>query len=352
MSIRLGIIGCGGACRAFHIPTIVANLEVDLVAVCDSNLARAEQLAKEFSVPYCTDDFKALLSRQDIDAVDICMPTFLHMPVIVAALEAGKHVFCEKPDAMNPGEMEKIMRAAQKAQKRVMIMRNNRFLPTAQFLKGMAERGDFGTIYAGKCGWQRRRGIPGKGGWITTKATAGGGPLIDLGIHMIDLAVWLMGSPRPVSASGSTFRMFDGNEAYPDSVDAKFGERRQDGTFDVEDLAMGFVRFDNGACLQIECSWASNVACSKRFVQLYGDKAGFDWDDGKIKIFGEQDKYLTDMQPNVTDFELGHGDNLNNFFDVLMGKAQPLYTMQQGMDILKIIDALYRSAEQGREIAL
>ncbi len=148
--------------------------------------------------------------------------------------------------------------AAEKNGKVLMVMRNNRYMQVSTFMKKYINDGKMGEIYAARCGWQRRRGIPGKGGWFTTKAQSGGGPLIDLGVHMIDLTMWLMGSPKPVSVTGCTYTKFADNDV-SDSVNSTFGEKMADGTFDVEDLATGFIRFDNGASLSIEFSWASNI---------------------------------------------------------------------------------------------
>jgi predicted dehydrogenase len=207
-----------------------------------------------------------------------------------------------------------------------------------------------GEIYAGRCGWQRRRGIPGKGGWFTTKAQSGGGPLIDLGVHMIDLAMWLMGNPTPVAVSGCTFCKFADTDV-SDSVNSKFGDKVEDGTFDVEDLAMGFIRFDNGACLQIEFSWASNVEKEQNFVELRGTKAGASWPN--LKIFGEEYGSTMDLIPAVQPKEFnGHGRNLEHFVDVLQGRAEPAFVPQQGVNMIGILTAMYESAEKGCEVRL
>ena len=209
-----------------------------------------------------------------------------------------------------------------------------------------------GEIYAGRCAWQRRRGIPGKGGWFTTKAQSGGGPLIDLGVHMIDLAVWLMGNPRPVAVSGNTFCKFATSDV-SDSVNSNFGDKKAGGTFDVEDLAMGMIRFDNGAVLQIEFSWASNVKEEHRFVELRGTKAGMLWLDGNtLEIYSEDDGQLTNtkMAGNLRDD--GHVRNLRHFYDVLDGKCEPCFKPQQGVDMIKILSAVYESAKTGQEVKL
>ena len=170
--------------------------------------------------------------------------------------------------------------------KTLMIMRNNRFLDASVMAKKFIDRGEMGEIYCGRCGWQRRRGIPGKGGWFTTKEQSGGGPLIDLGVHMIDLTMWLMGNPTPVAVSGAVYSKFNDTET-SDSVHSSFGEKKADGTFDVEDLATGFIRFDNGASMQIEFSWASNIEQEKREIPAFSYQA-----DKLQEIRGKHNNFL------------------------------------------------------------
>ena len=178
---------------------------------------------------------------------------------------------------------------------------------------------------------------------------SGGGPLIDLGVHMIDLAVYLMGNPRPVSVSGTTYRKFADNKL-ADSDNAIFGDVKADGVFDVEDLAMGFIRFDNGACLSIEFSWASNIENERRFVQLYGEKAGISWEDEQLRIFGEEDGQLVDLLPRIPKGMPGHEANLRHFVRVVQNGEKPIYEPQQGIDMIKILAAIYESAACGREV--
>lgn len=212
-----------------------------------------------------------------------------------------------------------------------------------------------GEIYAARCGWQRRRGIPGKGGWFTTKAQSGGGPLIDLGVHMIDLTMWLIGNSKPVSVSGCTYSKFADTDV-SDSVNSDFGEKNAEGTFDVEDLAMGFIRFENGACLQIEFSWASNIEKENGFLELRGTKSGASWNsvDNKLGIYTEEFGRTVDYIPNI-DNNKGiqmHEANLRHFADVVLNGAEPMFVPQQGVNMVKILEAIYRSAEIGQEVLL
>ncbi len=349
--VRIGIIGNGGICKGAHIGGYLKDDRVEIVALCDIIKERAEFVRDEyFSNADVYTDYKELLKDETIDAVDICTPNYLHSIIAVDAFNAGKHVFCEKPDAVDVTEVLKMNAAAEKAGKVLMVMRNNRFVDASQYAKKYIEAGRMGDIYAGRCGWQRRRGIPGKGGWFTTKAQSGGGPLIDLGVHMIDLAIWLMGNPTPVSVSANTYCKFADSDT-SDSVNSDFGDKNAEGTFDVEDLAMGMIRFDNGAVLQIEFSWASNIKKENRFVELRGSKSGLTWNDNKVEFYTEEAGELLDV--NVGEGKTdGHHANLRHFVDVITTGAEPCFKPQQGIDMIKILCAIYKSAETGKEVVL
>lgn len=350
---RVGIIGIGGIFKGSHIWEYLEDERLEVVALCDIIEERATEIRdKYFPNAAVYTDFRELLKDETIDSVDICTPNYLHSIIAVAAFEAGKHVFCEKPDAINVEEVLKMNRAAEKAGKTLMIMRNNRFSPASQYAKKYIESGAMGDIYCGRCGWQRRRGIPGKGGWFTTKTQSGGGPLIDLGVHMIDLAIWLMGNPKPVTVTGSTYCKFADSDT-SDSVNSDFGDKVSDGTFDVEDLAMGTIRFDNGAQLQIEFSWASNIKQENRFVELRGTKSGLTWRDGDVEVFTEMHGQGCDIHPsNLQPEKKEHVLNLINFYDVVIDGKEPVFKPQQGIDMIKILCAIYKSAETGREVVL
>ena len=350
--VRIGIIGNGGICKGAHIPTYLEDKRVEIVGVCDIIEERAQFLKDEyFPDAKVYTDYKELLKDETIDSVDICTPNYLHSIIAVDAFKAGKHVFCEKPDAIDVTEVLKMQKAADEAGKVLMVMRNNRFVGASQYAKKYIEAGKMGEVYAGRCGWQRRRGIPGKGGWFTTKAQSGGGPLIDLGVHMIDLAIWLMGNPTPVSVSANTFCKFADNDT-SDSVNSDFGDKNSEGTFDVEDLAMGMIRFDNGAVLQIEFSWASNIKRERRFVELRGTKSGLKWENDDVEIFTEEAGQLLDIKPAGNLRSKGHNDNLVHYLDVLTKGAEPCFKPQQGVDMIKILCAIYKSAETGKEVVL
>ena len=316
---RVGIIGVGGIFNGAHREHYLKDDRLEVVALCDIIEERAVECRDGFfpDAKVYT-DFNELLKDETIDSVDICTPNYLHSIIAVAAFKAGKHVFCEKPDAVNVEEVMKMNDAAKAAGKTLMVMRNNRFTDASKLAKKFIDDGKMGEIYCGRCGWQRRRGIPGKGGWFTTKAQSGGGPLIDVS----------------------------------DSVNSDFGDKVEDGTFDVEDLAMGTIRFDNGAQLQIEFSWASNVKKETRFVELRGTKAGLNWQDGEVEFYTEEYGKCLDVIPTNYATDREHARNLRHFYDVVIEGAEPCFKPQQGIDMIKILCAVYESARTGREVVL
>jgi predicted dehydrogenase len=339
--LKLGVVGAGGIFKHAHAPAWLAHDEIEIIAISDPVKAAAEAFAHDHDVPYVFTDYRELLAMDDVDVIDICTPNALHSEVAIAALQAGKHVFCEKPDAVNPEEAQKMADAAAQSGNVLMVMRNNRFHPASQFMKKYADAGHMGDIYTGRCGWIRRRGIPGRGGWFTTKELSGGGPLIDLGVHFIDVAIWLMGNPKPVAVVGAAYNKFANME------------EKSGGTFDVEDLASGFIRFDNGASLQIEFSWASNIEEEMNFYELRGTKAGVSFRNGDLKIFSEIEGTLVDIIPRLPKQSTpDHSSNINHFVDVVQQRAEPIIRPEHGVHMIQILSAIYESARIGREVIL
>lgn len=354
--LKIGVIGICGIASDLHIPALISNKDVEIAALCDIQQEKATAVSQQYGIARVFADYHELLDLEELDAVDICTPNFLHSSIAVDALNKGKHVFCEKPDAVSVEEVLKMKKASEESGRLLMVMRNNRFTSHARFTKKFIEEGHMGKIYAAKCGWVRRRDVPGIGSWFTNKKLSGGGPLIDLGVHMIDLALWFMGNPKPVSVVGSTYCELANRGTMADSASSSFGEVNGNGIFDVEDLAMGFVRFDNGACLALEFSWASNIDEEDYYVELMGTKAGSKWHSlhEKLQIFGEFAGFTTNLLPNVPshlDDEM-HKKNLDHFVDCILKGAQPVFTPQQGIDVIKILEAVYLSSTIGKEIIM
>lgn len=355
--IRVAIVGLGGICRDAHIPGWKKIEDAVIVAGCDINTAKFATSQALIGTPINTyTDYKEMIQKERPDVVDICTPNYLHSEIAVYALDAGCNVFCEKPDAVSVQSVLDMAEAEKRSGKRLMVMRNNRWYTTSKQLKARILAGEFGEIYAGRCGWVRVRGIPGKGGWFTTKAESGGGPLIDLGVHMIDLAIYLMGNPKAVAVSGATYTKFATSTDKSDSVHSAYGEAKADGIFDVEDLAMGFIKFDNGASLQIEFSWASNIDAETRFVELRGTQKGVTLKNGAYTVYdGTKQKPIKaalDRLKQLASNGNGHHENIKHFAQVLQGKTQPDFVIEQGINMIKILAAMYESAQTGKEVIL
>jgi predicted dehydrogenase len=356
-TLKVAIVGLGGICKSAHIPGWKSAKEIEFVAICDINPQKfGAVLGMLPGSPRTYIDYKEMIDKEKPDIVDICTPNYLHSEIAVYALNAGCNVLCEKPDAVSVQAIMAMAEAEKKSGKHLMVIRNNRWHFSSQELKKRIMSGEFGEIYAGRCGWIRSRGIPGKGGWFTTKAQSGGGPLIDLGVHMIDLAVYLMGNPKAVAVSGATYSKFADNTDSSNSVHSAFGEAKADGIYDVEDLAMGYIKFDNGASLQIEFSWASNIPRETNFVELRGTKKGAYWDHCTYAVYDgsrpKKWKILCDRARQLSRNGRSHTNNICHFVDVVRGVAEPDYKIEQGINMIKILMAIYESAETGKEVRL
>ncbi len=341
--IRIGVVGVG--IGSLHIEGYKQSPDAEVAAVADINESRAKETAARFGIPKVYKDYEKMLESEKLDAVSVCTPNSLHAPVAIAAFESGCHVICEKPIATNAREGQQMVDAGKKARRIFMMGFNNRFRGDTQVLKGFIDQGVLGDIYYAKTGWLRRRGIPGLGGWFTTKALSGGGPLIDLGVHVLDLALYLMGNPKPVGAYGATYAKFGPDK--PGRQD--FAAADSKGGFDVEDLAAGLIRFHNDATIVLEASWASNVASERIYTSLLGTKGGADLDP--LRIFTEMNGSQVDIAPQFPQVS-GHHAEILHFVDCVKNDREPISTGVHGLDVIKILDAIYESAETGQMVSI
>ncbi|MDO8589048.1 MAG: Gfo/Idh/MocA family oxidoreductase [Armatimonadota bacterium] len=336
--VRVGVIGVG--IGRLHLQSLskIPNDQVEVAALCDADQSRAERNANEFGIANIFTDHKEMLKQDYVDAALVCTPNYLHAAMTLDAFAAGKHVFCEKPMAMNAVEAEKMVEAGEKAGKMLMMGFNNRFRGDSQLLKKFIENGELGNIYYAKTGWIRRKGIPGCGGWFTTKSKAGGGPLIDIGVHVLDLTLWLMGNPRPTSVMGSAYTVFGPKAA------AACG-----GTYDVEDLAVGLIKLDNGATLFLEASWASHIAQDVIYTNLVGTEGGADLDP--LRIYKDIQGVSVDLTPQFGQLS-GHEMAIKHFVECLREGKEPMSTGRHGLDIMRILDSIYKSMDTGHGVTL
>ena len=293
-----------------------------------------------------------LAALPEIDAVDVCTWNAAHAPCAIMALNAGKHVFCEKPMAMTAEEAIQMKEAADRNSKLLMIGFVRRFGRDCEILKDFIKGGTLGDIYYAKAHYLRRNGNP--GGWFGNTALSGGGPLIDLGVHVIDLARYVMGNKNPVSVYGVTYKKLGnrpnikGSKAY---VSAGAGNTD---ICDCEDFASALIRFEDGSVISVEASFSLNIEKTEGKLEFYGDKGGAKLDD-KLTVFTDMNGYLVNVALNGESgfvFDKAFRDEFKNFADAINGKAECRNPAEDGIEMMKILRAVYKSAELGHEVIL
>jgi predicted dehydrogenase len=352
--LRVGIIGTGSIAGS-HIAGYEKTAGVELYAACDVVEERAKSTAARHSIPHVFTSFEEMVKQPEIDVVSVCTPPFAHKDAAVAALEAGKHVLCEKPMALDAVEAQAMVdawrRASSRYRNKFTIGYQARWGQSAQTLKRFIEGGELGEVYYGRAVALRRRGVPGWG-TFTSKAKNGGGPMIDIGVHALDLALWLMGHPEPASVMGVTYRKF-GNRP---NVFNPWGSWDYT-TFDVEDAAFALIRFQNGASLQLECSWALNIEKSVSQTILCGTEGGAQINP--LRIFQEKHGTLVDLvaPEGVTEGqgrpqESGHTLEVQGFIRAIREDTDPMVLPEQALMVAKLVDAIYASDEAGQSVQL
>jgi len=345
--IRFGFIGAGMIAQhsAAHVHK---HPRGRVVAVHDTNAGRARELAAKQGVAKVHDDTAALLADPGIDAVYIAVPNKFHASLAIAALEAGKHVLIEKPLAMNAAEGAAMIAAARENGRVLLVGMNQRYVAAAQTVRAAVAAGEAGEIYHAKTYWWRRAGIPKLGTWFTQRELAGAGACNDIGVHALDVCLFMMGNFDPVSVSGATY--------------AKFGPRglgeggwghsdREHVTFDVDDFATAFIRMRNGATVTLDAVWASHYPQEQKFgVELYGTEGGFSLDPLQFR-HADGASYLVE-EGLQRPLALPHGDRFHNLINHLLDGEELLVKPEQALVVQKILDAVNESARTGREVLL
>ena len=360
MTTKVGIIGAGGMLQ-YHAAGF-QKAGAKIIAIADRHTAAAQKAAEKYQVAHVFESVEAMLAGcPELDAVSIIVPNKLHAPLAIQCLKAGKHVFCEKPPALSAREVNEIIAAAQSSGKKVMFNFNNRARPESAAMMKLINEGSVGRINSAQAKWIRRTGIPGFGGWFTTKELSGGGPLIDL-LHMVDLAMYFMGYPEPAHVLGQTFNDFIQDKSFkgPWGIADVVG-----GVTDVENAAHGFITFKSGQVLTLQVSWAEMVKREEVSVVFQGTKAG-----GKVeRLFGsdglddtaidtcelyvqENGKSVNRIIKTPECLDMGRSDSAANFIQAIEGKAAPLNTPEQALRLMQVIDAIYASAQTGRPVSI
>ena len=336
--VRIGVIGAGAIGPA-HFRSYQAVADAELVAVCDVDAGRAKKAAAEYGFSHVFSDYRDMLKGDLVDAVSVCTPNRLHAPQSIAASQAGKHVLCEKPLATSAAEARKMVAAAEKAGKVLMTAQCMRYSGEAQALKKMVEAGRFGDLYFGKAMLLRRAGIP--KGWFGDMAQAGGGPLLDIGVHVLDLLWYLMGRPTPVSAFGVTYD-FLGKSG---QGKGGWGVGYNPNGFSVEDLAAALIRFENGASISLEASWAAHTG-DTFLARVLGTKGGAQIHPD-FQLFEQSGDTRLDVTPTPPRID-GYFGECDHFVKCLQGKAECISPGSQSVVVVAMLDAIYKSAATGK----
>ena len=331
--LQLAVIGVGAAAQVGHIPAIKRLEGVELAAIVDRDEEKAGRVAQRFAIPKVYESTDALLREEELDAVVVCTPNYLHAPISIAALEAGKHVLVERPLARNAAEAEKMAQAAKKAWRTLMCALSHRFRADSQLLKNYVDGRDLGKVFYAKAGWLRQRA-----GWTAAdrrdrKRLAGGGVLMDLGVPILDLALWILGNPGVESVTASAH--------YP-------------GQAEVEDSLIAFMRLEGGATLTLEVTWGLLMEKDFAYCNLFGENGAALWNP--LRMHRAMHGSLVNVTPNLDTprnlYKQAAEDQITHFVDSIRKGATPIASVSEALAAMRLVDAIYKSAESGREVKL
>ena len=347
--LKVGLVGVGGISRT-HMPGWAASEEAEVVAGSDISNEALEQWGALHNVKRLTTNADELFSDPDIDIIDLCVPNMYHAPLAIAALEAGKHVICEKPLAPTPEDIKKMIAARDKSGKQLMTAQHFRFDGVSQAMKAEIDTGTLGDVYHAR-GWMlRRNGLIPTATFIEKKHS-GGGPCIDIGVHILDLTLWMMGNPRPVTVSG----VADARLAHLPGAFATWREGPIPSTFDVEDYAVAFVRFENGATLVLEVSWLLHHDIRGEDMQawIYGDEGGCHWPSAQFLDTNYTTRQFNNRTLQLTQDKMEpHALECVEFAKAIAAGAPSPVPAEQSLQVLAILDGIYRSQAEGREVSI
>ncbi len=343
-NLKIGVVGAGNIAVNAHLPAYAECDNIEVVAICDLDADRAKAAAEKYNIPAYYGSVEEMLEKTELDAVDICTWNNGHAPVCIAAAKAGKHVVCEKPMAMSLADAKAMEAAVKEAGVTFMLAVPGRFNTQNMYVREMLEAGELGDVYYTKVANIRRRGTP--SGWFTDKKTSGGGPVIDIGVHSIDAAWYLMGTPKPTRVSAQVFAPH--GDYQTKGVGRWQGIPCPDNQFDCEDSGVGVIHFENGAAMLFEASWALNGP-NHTDVQIVGSKAGVTLDP--LTVYGERLGYLSDDVITVGENNRFAAE-LKHFAECVLEGKTPKYPLEQAVQMQQMLEAIYDSAKEGKEIVL
>ncbi len=344
--LRIGLVGAGGIMRTAHVPAWRDTKGCEIVAVCDRDRGAAERMAASLGITRVHGELDDLLKQPDIHIIDICTPNCSHAPAALAGLAAGKHVLCEKPLAVTAADVTAIAQAAQRAGRLACSVQNLRWTPRPQALKRWVDSGELGEVYHARVHALRRDLLPTSPSFID-KSQSGGGACMDIGVHALDIALWLMGSPTPLRVSGS-LRV---NFAKGSAIRSQFGEWDRE-RFTVEDFASGIVHFADGRTLFLESAWMQHQPENEDFsVRLFGSKASVQWPSGEWAAFRDG-AWSGGVVPDATGLVDSHTEEIRAFVAAIRSGAQAPVPLEQTLVVIAILEAIGESARLDREVVL
>lgn len=346
--VKIGIIGCG-TIGSVHADAYAKVKDAEVVALCDILPDKLKEKSERHKIAKTYDDYHKLLADPEIEAVSVCVPNDMHAPIAIDAFKAGKHVLLEKPMTLSAELGREILAARDASGKKLQMGMVWRQTPEAQVVKEAIDAGRLGEIYQIRVKLIRRRGIPGLGGWFTTKAKSGGGGLIDIAVHFLDLSMWSTGLWEPTKVSAKTYSKFGSPMQDYHYVSMWAGPPKYDGVFDVDDYAAGFVRFGKKATLSFEVAWACNAE-DESYIEILGTKGG-------VKVGTERTILRTEVDNRIADIELFYDKSkdrfaieMEKFVAAVQGKGEVAATGEEGVVAMKLLDAIYKSSAMDCEV--
>jgi len=342
--VRVAVVGTGGIGK-YHLRLWGEMTDVETVGVHDVNASAARAAAEQFGVARAYETLAEAVEDKNVDIIDVCTPNVFHREGAVAALNAGKHCLCEKPLAVTAEDIQAMIRARDASGKMLATIQHFRFEQRTQILKRIIDAGRLGQVYYSRAWWLRRRAAPATPGFLS-RAHAGRGPGADLGVHMLDLVMFLLEFPEPVAVTGHAGRMLADQ---PDIANEWGTFNAKD--FEVEDFAVGMVRFADGSMLSLEVSWLLNMIEKEKWhVWLHGTEAGAGWPE--IQLAHVRDGVLLDSTVASKMEQNGHKNEMRLFVDAIRDGGPSPVPAEQSLTVTRTLEALYESAETGREVRL
>ncbi len=349
--LRIGLVGAGNIAKV-HLDSYSHVEAAEVVALCDIDSAVLAATADRYGITKTYTSETEMLAREELDAVDVCVWNCNHAACVIEALNAGKHVLCEKPMATCAAEAEQMIAAAQRSDRLLMIGFSMRFSDETRIVKDFIDHDYLGDIYYSKATYLRRHGAP--GGWFTDKARSSGGPVIDLGVHVIDLTRYLMGRPKALSVYAVTDDRLKNRPYLKNDVGWKPEAARPDDVFDVEDFAVAMIRYEGGKTTLLETSYSLNGEGVTR-KELFGTKGGVNLAEKGLKIYTVVNDYLADITPSMENYihsQEMYTAEMAHFVDCALNGTECIARAEDGLEVMKILDAIYESARTGHEVVI